>query len=177
MKNESVLDGKWLLIVDDEPDVLETLTEILNMCRIDTALDFESAEKFLSNNDYDAAVFDIMGVHGYELLDIATHKGIPALMITAHALTPDNLISSIKKGARAYLPKDRIIDIESFLVDLIKAPSIESKKDSNWFSRLKPDFDQTFGNGWREKDRIFWEEYDKTLVHSRKEVDKIFRLL
>ena len=25
MGTESVLDGKWLLIVDDEPDVLETL--------------------------------------------------------------------------------------------------------------------------------------------------------
>ena len=28
MSNSNVLDGKWLLIVDDEPDVLETLTDI-----------------------------------------------------------------------------------------------------------------------------------------------------
>ena len=47
MKVVPVSDGKRLLIVDDEPDVLETLTDILDMCRIDTAPTFELAEKFL----------------------------------------------------------------------------------------------------------------------------------
>jgi DNA-binding NtrC family response regulator len=173
MSNVNVLDGKWLLIVDDEPDVLETLTDILDMCQIDTAPTFESAEKFLSKNSYDAAVFDIMGVDGYKLLEIANQKNIPALMLTAHALSPENLIVSINKGARAYLPKDKMIDIESFLVDLLKIPTVEEKKKSNWFSRLKPDFDQTFGKGWREKDRPFWQEFDRTLVHSREELERI----
>jgi len=173
MGSKSVLDGKWLLIVDDEPDVLETLTDILDMCHIDTAPTFASAEKYLSQNSYDAAVFDIMGVDGYKLLEIANRKNIPALMLTAHALSPENLIVSINKGARAYLPKDRMIDIESFLVELIDAPAVEKEKKSNWFSRLKPDFDRTFGKGWREKDRPFWQEFDKTLVHSREELEKI----
>ena len=177
MDNKSVLDGKWLLVVDDEPDVLETLKEILDMCRIDTAPDFSTAEKCLSRNDYDAAVFDIMGVNGYKLLDIAHRKGIPALMLTAHALTPDNLIRSIKKGAAVYLPKDRMIEIESFLVDLVNAPSVESETGPTWFSRLKPDFDQTFGEDWQEKDRVFWQKYDKILAHSRTEPSKIFQLL
>ena len=170
MGNESVLDGKRLLIVDDEPDVLETLTDILDMCRIDTAATFELAEKYLSRKSYDAAVFDIMGVDGYKLLEIANQKNIPAVMLTAHALSPENLIVSINKGARAYLPKDRMIDIESFRMELMDAPVIEKKKKSNWFSRLKPDFDHAFGKGWREKDRPFWQEFDKTLVHSRQDL-------
>ena len=29
-------------------------------------------------------------------------------MLTAHALDPDNFVKSIKKGARAYIPKDKI---------------------------------------------------------------------
>ena len=69
MDRVNVLDGKWLLIVDDEPDVLETLTDILDRCRIDTASTFESAETYLLKNSYDAAVLDIMGVDGYRLLD------------------------------------------------------------------------------------------------------------
>ena len=173
MGSLNALDGKWLLIVDDELDVLETLTDILDMCRIDTAPTFEIAEKYLSRKSYDAAVFDIMGVDGYKLLEIANQKNIPALMLTAHALSPENLIASINKGARAYLPKERMIDIESFLVDLLKTPTVAKKTNSNWFSRLKPDFDQTFGKGWREKDRPFWQEFDKTLVHSREELEKI----
>lgn len=173
MGSVNVLEGKWLLIVDDEPDVLETLKDILDMCYIDTAPSFELAEKYLSRKSYDAAVFDIMGVDGYKLLEIANQKNIPAVMLTAHALSPENLIASINKGARAYLPKDRMIDIESFLVDLIDAPALEKKEQPHWFSRLKPNFDQTFGKGWREKDRPFWQEFDKTLVHSKEELEKI----
>ena len=42
MDNLKILENKKILIVDDEPDVLETLADLLDMCRIDTALDFES---------------------------------------------------------------------------------------------------------------------------------------
>ena len=44
--DQKILEGKRILIVDDEPDVLETLLELLDMCNIDTAPDFETAEKF-----------------------------------------------------------------------------------------------------------------------------------
>jgi response regulator RpfG family c-di-GMP phosphodiesterase len=39
------LKGKKILIVDDEPDVLEALSELLDMCEIDYARNFETAEK------------------------------------------------------------------------------------------------------------------------------------
>lgn len=173
MAIDSKLNGKHVLIVDDEPDVLETLTDLLDICKIDSAPNFESAENLMTSNVYDAAVFDIMGVDGYKLLEIANQKQIPALMLTAHALSPDNLIISIKKGARAYLPKDRMIDVESFLVDLIEPSAGEPKQKTNWFSRLKPDFDESFGAGWRDKDRTFWDDFDRTLVHSREELEKL----
>ena len=35
-----LLKGKKILIVDDEPDVLDQLIELLDMCRIDTASSF-----------------------------------------------------------------------------------------------------------------------------------------
>ena len=66
---DDILKGKRVLIVDDEPDILETLTELLDMCFTDTAPNFETAKKFLLKNEYDVAIFDIMGVKGYELLE------------------------------------------------------------------------------------------------------------
>jgi FixJ family two-component response regulator len=39
--------GKRLLIVDDEKDILEILTELLNFCKINSASSFEKAKKFL----------------------------------------------------------------------------------------------------------------------------------
>jgi len=96
MIDGGILKDKKILIVDDEPDILETLMELLDMCLIDSAPDFETAKKFLSKNTYDAAILDIMGVRGYDLLQITTQKEIPALMLTAHALSPEHLIKSIK---------------------------------------------------------------------------------
>ena len=101
MDDVNILEGKRLLIVDDEPDVLATLSELLNMCQIDAALNFDVAEQFLNANTYDAAILDIMGVRGYDLLSVANQKGIPALMFTAHALNPDDFVKSIEGGANA----------------------------------------------------------------------------
>lgn len=139
MSETKILEGKKLLIVDDEPDVVETIKELLDMCNIDTAADFETGEKLLNQNKYDIAVLDIMGVNGYELLEIANKKGVPALMLTAHALSPDNFAKSIMGGAKAYIPKEKMADIAIYLVDLLKAQEGTEKPD-RWFSRLKSFF-------------------------------------
>ena len=94
MDPTKILKGKRVLIVDDEEDVLEFLMEILDMCKIDKASTFEEAKNLLEANPYHIAVLDIMGVRGYELLEIAKKKNIPALMLTAHALSKDNLKKS-----------------------------------------------------------------------------------
>jgi len=169
---QEILKNKKILIVDDEPDILETLEEILDMCLIDSAPNYETAKKFLEKNQYDVAVLDIMGVRGYDLLELATSKGIPSLMLTAHALSPDNLIKSIKKGARSYIPKDKIADIASYLIDIIKEVE-EETRESKWFQRLKPFFDKKFGPDWRDKDREFWDEFDRNFRFSKDELGKI----
>ena len=88
MQDDEFLRGKRILIVDDEPDILETLEELLSECLIDTAPDFESGSKFLDKYSYEVAIFDIMGVKGYDLLRIASQKGLPTLRI----LMPSGLL-------------------------------------------------------------------------------------
>jgi len=173
MQGNDILKDKKILIVDDESDILETLEELLDMCLIDTAPNFETADKFLSQNTYDAAIIDIMGVKGYDLLQIATHKGIPTLMLTAHALSPENLIKSIKEGAKSYIPKDKITDIDSFLKDLLETHQKGIEKHGSWFVRLTPFFDKKFGAGWREKEKEFWNDFDKNRVVSKEELEEI----
>jgi len=133
--------------VDDEPDVLETLKDLLDMCIIDTATSFETAEKLLNQNKYDVAVLDIMGVKGYDLLEIANSKGIPALMLTAHALSPDNLSRSILAGAKAYIPKEKMSDIATYLADFINYQAGQ-QKHFRWFFQLRSYFDSQFGKDW-----------------------------
>jgi DNA-binding response OmpR family regulator len=170
---DDILKGKRVLIVDDEPDILETLSEMLEMCFTDTAPNFETAQKFLSKNDYDVAIFDIMGVKGYDLLKLANKKGIPALMLTAHALSPDNLVRSIKGGARSYVPKDKISEITTFLAEILESRDKGIEKEGTWFARLKPFFDKKFGTEWREEHKEFWQDFDETYRVSKDDIEEI----
>jgi CheY-like chemotaxis protein len=158
MKPEKVIEGKYVLIVDDEQDVLDTLVELLDMCKLDTASSFGEAKKLLKENQYDIAVLDIMGVDGYKLLEIAKDRKIPAVMLTAHALSSDNLKKSAEEGAAYYAPKDKLDDIASFLADVFE--SIDEGK-SPWirmFDRLSGFYDKRFhGTHWREDQKEFYD--------------------
>ena len=175
MQGEEILQGKRILIVDDEPDILETLEELLDMCLIDTAPNFEAAKKFLDKYTYDVAILDIMGVQGYDLLKLATQKGVPSIMLTAHALSPEYLVKSIKGGAKSYIPKEKISDIPTFVQYILEAHMKGIEKDSTWFARLRPFFDKKFGPEWRRKNEEFWKEFDENYTSriSREELAEI----
>jgi DNA-binding NtrC family response regulator len=153
MDAEKIIRGKRLLIVDDEKDVLDVLIDLLEVCKLDTALSFEEGKKLLLENDYDLAILDIMGVNGFELLEVANSRNTPALMLTAHALSQENLMRSAKEGAAFYAPKEEMNQIASFVADVIQ--SIEKKK-SPWIrllDRLGGYYDRRFGGtDWREKE-------------------------
>jgi len=143
------------------------------MCIIDTAPNFETARKFLKNNTYDAAILDIMGVDGYGLLELTNKKGIPTIMLTAHALSADNLVKSIKEGAQTYLPKDQMADISTYLVEIIAAGKKSASKSRKWLDRLMPLFNKKFGPAWKEQHKEFWAEYDRVQPVTRDEAEKM----
>ncbi len=157
MDPRKLLKGKRVLIVDDEVDILDFLTEILEVCKVDRASSFEEAKELLEKNYYDAAVLDIMGVRGYELLDIAKKKNIPTLMLTAHALSKENLKKSFEKGADFYVPKDEMSKVDVYLADILEAREKKKNVWVKWYERLSGFCDRRFGPNWREDDPDFWE--------------------
>lgn len=161
MSGTALLEGKRVLIVDDEPDVLDVLEEILSMCEVAKAATFEEARKLLEENTYDLAILDIMGVDGYKLLHIAKKRNITAVMLTAHALTPDNLIKSIKEGADSYLPKDQMTHITSFLIDILKSQQKGESTWEPWHRKLSSSyFERKWGGDWKSEDREFWKKFE-----------------
>jgi DNA-binding NtrC family response regulator len=158
-RTPDILKGKRVLIVDDEVDVLDVLTHLLDICQVDRASTFEEAKDLLEKTPYDIAVLDIMGVRGYDLLKIADRRNIPAVMLTAHALTKADIIRSIQEGASFFAPKDRIADIASFLASVLEARQINANSWANWFESLGGFYDKRFGGtDWRDREREFWEE-------------------
>ncbi|GAI91715.1 unnamed protein product [marine sediment metagenome] len=157
MDPKHILKGKRVLIVDDEEDILEFLVELLDMCKIDTASTFEEAKELLEKNFYQIAVLDIMGVRGYELLDIAKRRDMPALMLTAHAISKDNLKKSFEMGASFYVPKDEINNIAVFLADILEAREKNKNVFVRWYERLSGFCDRRFGPNWKDEDPEFWD--------------------
>lgn len=153
------LKGKRILIVDDEPDVLDTLEELLSMCIVTKASSFREAKKQLEEQNFDVAVLDIMGVDGYELLEIAKQKQVLALMLTAHALSPEETVKSFKAGANLYVPKDKIAEIVTYLEDVLEANETNKSTWWRWLDRLGSYYDEAFEKDWRYKDKEFWKKF------------------
>jgi DNA-binding NtrC family response regulator len=153
MGSGSLLQDKMILIVDDEPDVLDTIAEQLDMCRVHKAKDYNTALQLLASYTFDIVILDIMGVRGFELLKHAVSRGFPTVMLTAHALTPDALKKSIKLGAVSFLPKEKMSELESFLEDVVLGGG-----KSAWeklFDKLGSLFNKRFGADWKERDAFF----------------------
>jgi len=164
------LEGKGVLVVDDEPDILEVVKELLDMCEVETALSFDEARELLETRDFHIAILDIMGVDGYGLLEICKKRDIPAVMLTAHAFNPDNLVKSIKEGAYSYIPKEEISDIAKYLLDALYARQRGENPWSAWQKRLPSSyFERRWGAAWRDNDKEFWERF-KVSIRERKKI-------
>jgi DNA-binding NtrC family response regulator len=163
----SYLKGLRVLAVDDEVDVLDTIEDVLDRAQVDRAKDYESASRKLKEAKYDLAVLDIMGVNGLVLLAEAVNKGIPTVMLTAHALNPEALKTSIVKGALSYLPKTELPRLDEFLDETL---TTYNKGRSTWkllFERLGGFFQQAFGQEWSVVDaETLAQEYRKKLAEN-----------
>ena len=159
MNVKKIIEGKRILIVDDEKDVLDSLTELLDICKLDCALSFEEGKDLLEKNEYDVAILDIMGVRGFELLALTRERKVPALMLTAHALSEENLKKSAEEGAAYYAPKDEMVNIETFVADIITAMEKRKNPWVRWFERLGGFYDNRFkGTRWHEESDEFWKK-------------------
>ncbi len=160
MTSESLLKDKVILVVDDEPDVLETVAEELDMCLLHKATDYDTALQYLLSYTYDIVILDIMGVNGFELLKNSVSRGFPTVMLTAHALSPESLKKSIKLGAVSFLPKEKIPELREFLEDVVLGEGRPVWK--KLFDKLGGYFNKRFGPDWREKDKFF-KEFEEEL--------------
>jgi DNA-binding NtrC family response regulator len=159
MSEKNLLDGKRILLVDDEPDVLDTLEDLLPMCETTKANSFEEAKNFLETRYFDIAILDIMGVEGYKILEIANQKDVTAVMLTAHALSPDNIVKSYKEGAASYLPKEEMVNIASFLNDVLDAKEKGKNPWIRWYDRMGSFFEKKFGPQWKDDEKEYWEKF------------------
>ncbi len=147
-----------ILVVDDEPDVLEHLREALSNFYVDTASSFEIASELLENNQYDVAVLDIMGVRGYDLLNKCVRKKIPAIMLTSKAVSQEDLLRSLKEGAVLFLSKEYMNSLETFISEVIQAKREQKSPFKRWMDILDDFFKKLLGVDYRKEHRDIFDK-------------------
>ena len=165
----SLLDRKTILAVDDEPDVLDILEEeILEVgpnCKVEKVTSYYEAVRKLKSRTYDIVILDIMGVRGFDLLDLSAKHNLTVVMLTAHSLHPESLKRSIEMKARAYLPKDKLGEIVPFLETVL-----EEEYLPGWgrlMKKLERYFDSQWGKAWKKSEEDFWKEFDARISEKK----------
>jgi len=141
-------------------NLTDTVEEVLDMCLIRKANDYDMARQLLMSYTFDIVILDIMGVNGFELLKLSVKRGFPTVMLTAYALTPEALEKSIKLGAVSFLPKEKMSDLDEFIADVVlkEGQPVWGKL----FDKLGSFFNTRFGPDWKERNQFF-EEFEKSL--------------
>jgi len=159
MVKVNLLEGKKILIVDDEPDILDTIEETLSMCDVVKASTFDEAKDLLKKQHFDMAILDIMGVDGYKLLEISNERKVITVMLTANAFSLDDTVKSYKKGAASYVPKDEMTNVVTVLNDIFEAKEKGQNFWWRWLERFGSYYDRQFGSDWKNNDREFWNKF------------------
>jgi phosphate regulon transcriptional regulator PhoB len=121
------MNTKKILIVDDEPDILELISYNLKKegFHISTALDGEDALTKVRTDHFDLIILDLMlpGIHGIELCRILRNNPktahVPIIMLTARGEESDK-VHGLETGADDYMtkpfsPKELIARVKAIL--------------------------------------------------------------
>ena len=167
MDTSRLLRDKVVLVVDDEVDVTDTVAEVLDMCLVRKANDYDTARQYLMSYTFDIVILDIMGVNGFDLLKISVKRGFPTVMLTAYALTPEALEKSIKLGAVSFLPKEKMSELDEFVADVVLKGG--QPVWGKLFDKLGGFFNKHFGPDWKQRNQFF-EEFEQSIrQHNQKE--------
>jgi len=114
-------DGR-ILVVDDDPIVCGSLTELLRFegFEVDTASDGESALELVEKTQYNLILADVSmpGITGFDVLRRVKedHPQIEVILTTAYG-TVENAVEAIKLGAHNYLTKPIVDEEIKMMVD------------------------------------------------------------
>ncbi len=140
-----ILNGKRILVVDDEPDILDTVSEVLNTSKVICVGTFDEARELIAKESFDLVILDIMGVNGFALLEACRANKLPTAMLTAHAINVESLNLAVKLGAVSFLPKEELERLPEIVAEILEDLA---KGQTHWarlFKRLGPFFEARLG--------------------------------
>ncbi len=155
----SILEGKQILAVDEDPVVLEDLErKILETglkCRFDKVTTYVEAVEMMVSLTYDLVLLDVTDARSLDLLNLVVLRRFPVAVLASNALNPDVLKRSAESGAVSYLPKDRLREIVPFLEDTLykclpRWKRFSERMKGTFRLTFRPDSDARIGYSFQE---------------------------
>jgi len=125
---DAVLEGKSMLVVDDEPVIRETITDVLSGCGavVQTARDGNEAVAMINRHRYDLLLTDIKMPHknGYEIFAAAkdVDAELPIVFMTGFGYDPNHsIIRARQEGLGGVLYKPfKVSDFLTLVRDVLR---------------------------------------------------------
>ncbi len=128
---DPLLAGKRILVADDEPNIRQTITDLLTRfgCQVDMAADGEAACALLASQaPYDLVLSDIKMPHknGYEIFEMAKKIGHapPVILMTGFGYDPNHsIVRASHEGLAAVLFKP--FKVDQLMIEIHKAMGLK----------------------------------------------------
>jgi len=98
-------------------------------------------------------ILDIMGVDGFALLQECVTRKQPAAMLTAHAISTDNINKAIRLGAVSFLPKEELRRLPELVAEILECVQAGESHWKRLFERLGSFFKERLGLEWDDLER------------------------
>ena len=127
---ESVLNGKWVLGVNEDVDALRILEEKIKKtapgCHFEKATTYREAFEFLVFFMYDLVILDTALSRSRELLDLAVNRPfpVPVAMVTPSLAAPETLKLTKEAGAKAVFSMEKLDGIVPVLEYIVWRESL-----------------------------------------------------
>ena len=118
-----MIEGKRILVVDDDPDVLSLLSDflVLNGCEVSKGLNGKQALKIAENHEIEIAILDIglPDMDGIALIEeIRKRQPFCGIVMLTGRQDVETVVEAMRRGANDFLPKP--VDFERLLLTLFR---------------------------------------------------------
>jgi len=140
-----ILEGKRILVVNNEREVLKMMTDALAASEVITAGNVDEARSLIAKEFFNLAILDTVSANGCDLLQDCQANKVPAAMLTPREVEVTRVNEAMKRGARSFFSKDELHRLPETVVDLLERLEGRKAHGTGFFRRLGA----TFRELWR----------------------------
>jgi DNA-binding NtrC family response regulator len=114
-----ILEGKRILVVENEREILNMVSEALAASEVVAVGNVEDARPLIARESFDLAILDTVHSNGCALLEDCHANKLPTAMLTPREVEVGRVNEAMKRGVMSFFPKDDLDRLPETVSDLL----------------------------------------------------------